>query len=220
MSRGAPWALVHMNLTNELSQLIDQLEPIARPGGQGRALMVMGAGRGDGASTIAREIARLTALRSQRGVWLFDLDFSTNPQAKATRAHGGTYDATFGRTPFWSVQTDGGRARVVARQTVIENLFVTELQRDAGRVSQIGLRPSEAYWRAVRDSIDIAIIDVPGNATAPLSMVADLDGVILVADERQRNSAGLLARRQAIESRGGVVAGMILNRSPVSRRAA
>ena len=79
MSRGAPWALVHMNLTNELSQLIDQLEPIARPGGQGRALMVMGAGRGDGASTIAREIARLTALRSPRGVWLFYLDFSTHP---------------------------------------------------------------------------------------------------------------------------------------------
>jgi Mrp family chromosome partitioning ATPase len=209
-----------MNLSNELSQLIDQLEPIARPGGQGRALMVMGAGRGVGASTIARELARLAALRSQRGVWLFDLDFSSNPQAKATRARGSTYDATFGRTPFWSVQAEGGRARIVSRQTVIENLFVTELQREAGSVRQVGLRPSEEYWRAVRDSIDLAVIDVPGHATAPLSMVADLDGVLLVADERQRNSAGLIARRQAIESRGGVVAGLILNRSPSPRRAA
>ena len=182
--------------------------------------MVMGAGRGVGASTIARELARLAALRSQRGVWLFDLDFSSNPQSKATRAQGATYDATFGRTPFWSLQTEGGRARIVSRQSVIPNLFVTELQRESGTVRQVGLRPSAEYWRAVRDSIDMAIIDVPGHATAPLSMVADLDGVVLVADARDSNSAGLVARRQAIESRGGIVAGLILNRSPAPRRVA
>ena len=74
-----------MNLTEDLSQLVDQLEPIARPGGQGRALMVMGASRGAGASTVARELARLAARRSHRGVWLFDLDFANNAQSEAAR---------------------------------------------------------------------------------------------------------------------------------------
>lgn len=202
-----------MNLTAELSQLIDQLEPIARPGGQGRALMVMGSRPGAGASTVARELARLAALRSQRGVWLYDLDFSDNAQARAARVQGPVFDAGLGREPFWSLRTGIGRARIVARQSVVANLFVTELQSDPDAVEQVGLRAAPDYWAAVREAIDLAIIDAPNNTKAPLSLVADLDGVILVADARDPNSAGILARRAAIEARGGVVAGLILNRT-------
>jgi len=209
-----------MNLTAELSQLIDQLEPIARPGGQGRALMVMGAGMGVGASSLARELARLAAQRSQRGVWLYDLDFANNAQADATRVQGQVYDAGFGRTPFWTIKTNGDRARIIARESVIPNLFVTQMQSESDDVKQIGLHASPEYWAAVRQSIDMAIIDVPGNSTAPLSMVGDLDGVILVADARHTNSEALAARRAAIEQRGGVVAGLILNRFNPARQAA
>lgn len=209
-----------MNLTAELSQLIDQLEPIARPGGQGRAIMVMGAGTGVGASCLARELARLAAQRSQRGVWLYDLDFANNSQADATRAQGQVYDSGFGRTPFWSIKTKGDRARIVARQSVIPNLFVTQMQSEFDTPKQIGLQASPDYWTAVRQSIDLAIIDVPGNSTAPLAMVSDLDGVILVADARYPNHEALAARREAIEQRGGIVAGLILNRFNPARQAA
>lgn len=202
-----------MNLTSDLSQLIDQLEPIARPGGEGRALMVMGSRRGAGASTVARELARLAALRSTRGVWLYDLDFMANAQADAARVHGPVFDAGFGRTPFWSLQLEAGRARVVARQSTVANLFVTQLQSEAGAVKQVALRPAADYWQAVRQSIDLAIIDAPSNSTAPLSLAADLDGIILVADARDPNGEGIAARRAAIEARGGVVAGLILNRT-------
>lgn len=209
-----------MNLTADLSQLIDQLEPIARPGGQGRALMVMGSRRGAGTSTVAREIARLAALRSERGVWLFDLDFGGNAQAKSVRAQGQAFDASFGRSPFWTVRSGEGRARIVARRSVVPNLYVTELQAEPGAVKGIALGAREEYWTALRQSIDLAVIDAPGNSKAPLSMVADLDGVILVADARDPNPQGLAARRAAIEERGGVVAGLILNRSGQMRRAA
>lgn len=209
-----------MNLTADLSQLIDQLEPIARPGGQGRALMVMGSRREAGTSTVAREIARLAALRSQRGVWLFDLDFGGNEQAEAVRVEGQPFDAGFGRDPFWTVRSGQGRARVVARRSAVPNLYVTQLQADPGAVQSIALGARPDYWAAVRQSIDLAIIDAPGNSKAPLSLVADLDGVILVADARDPNPAGLAARREAIEDRGGVVAGLILNRSGSMRSAA
>ena len=202
-----------MNLTAELSQLIDQLEPIARPGGRGRALMVMGSRPGAGASTVARELARLAALRSQRGVWLYDLDFSDNAQSRAARVQGPVFDASLGREPFWSLKTGTGRARIVARQSVVANLFVTELQSEPGSVEQVGLRAAPEYWTAVREAIDLAIIDAPSNSRAPLSLAADLDGIILVADARDPNSEGILARRAAIEARGGVVAGLILNRT-------
>ncbi|WP_417482052.1 hypothetical protein [Maricaulis sp.] len=202
-----------MNLTAELSQLIDQLEPIARPGGQGRALMVMGSRPGAGASTVARELARLAALRSQRGVWLYDLDFSGNAQSRAARVQGPAFDAALGREPFWALKTGRGRARIVARQSVVPNLFVSELQSEPGAVESVGLRAAPEYWSAVREAIDLAIIDAPSNSVAPLSLAADLDGVILVADARDPNGAGLQARRAAIEARGGVVAGLILNRT-------
>ena len=179
-----------MNLTAELSQLIDQLEPIARPGGHGRALMVMGSRPGAGASTVARELARLAALRSQRGVWLYDLDFSGNAQSRAARVHGPVFDAALGREPFWALQTVTGRARIVARQSVVPNLFVTEMQSDPGAVERVGLRAAPDYWAAIRESIDLAIIDAPSQSTAPLNLAADLD-----------------------EARGGVVAGLILNRT-------
>jgi hypothetical protein len=101
----------------------------------------------------------------------------------------------------------------VARQSVVANLFVTELQSEPGAVEQIGLRAAPEYWAAVREAIDLAIIDAPSNSKAPLSLAADLDGIILVADARDPNSEGILARRAAIEARGGVVAGLILNRT-------
>lgn len=202
-----------MNLTADLSQLIDELEPIARPGGQGRVLMVMGASRGAGASTVARELARLAARRSTRGVWLYDLDFNANAQAEATRVQGQAFDAGFGREPFWSLSTqDGEKARIIARQSAVPDLFVTALQARPGAVRQATIRAAPDYWAAVRGSVDLAVIDAPGNSRAPLSLVEDADGVILVADSRLSRVDGIQARRAAIEARGGVVAGLILNR--------
>lgn len=208
-----------MNLSEDLSQLIDQLEPIARPGGEGRVLMVMGASRGAGASTVARELARLAARRSRRGVWLFDLDFAANAQSRAARVQGPAFDAGFGRDPFWRISGDPRQARIVARESVAANLFVTQMQCRRA-VPEVTLHAASAYWDAVRQSIDLAIVDAPGDSRAPLALAGDMDGVILVADGRMTRSEGIAARRQAIEARGGVVAGIILNRAGPLRSAA
>ena len=209
-----------MNLTHDLSELVDQLEPIARPGGEGRVLMVMGGSRGAGASTIARELARLAAQRSSRGVWLYDLDFPGTSQSAAAHVRGEVFDARFGREPFWSIRSGQNPARIVARQSVVSNLFVTQLQARRGTVEQVGLRAAPEYWQAVRQSIDLAVIDAPASSRAPLAMVGDVDGVILVADARLSRTDGVLARRQSIEAHGGVVAGIILNRTGFERSVA
>ncbi|MBR9826268.1 MAG: CpsD/CapB family tyrosine-protein kinase [Alphaproteobacteria bacterium] len=205
-----------MNLSAELSQLVDQLEPIARPGGRGRALMVMGVSRGAGASTVARELARLASQRSQRGVWLFDLDFTDNAQARAARVSGPAYDASFGRDLPW--QLDGGQ--IILRRSSVQNLYVTEYHRNPGSALRASLRSAPDYWHAMRESIDLAIIDAPGQSRAPVELAGDMDGVILVADARHPNPEGVAARCAAIEARGGVVAGVILNRSEQARSAA
>lgn len=204
----------YIDLTAELIELVESLEPIGRPGGRGRVMMIMGAGRHTGASTVARELARIAAARSHRGVWLFDLDLGSNPQRRAlVQEAGGTFDASFGRNPFWRVEPEIARARLVARKAA-ERLYVTEFQRAPGEVQRLSLRPAPDYWNAVRQSIDLAVVDAPGNNRAVLALAADMDGVILVSDERRPNTDAINARREAIEARGGVVAGLILNRTP------
>jgi|TARA_R110002073_G_scaffold326208_1_gene505903 Flp pilus assembly CpaE family ATPase len=203
-----------IDLTPEMIEFAERLEPIARPGGNGRVLMFMGAGRGTGASTLARDFARIAAARSRRGVWLFDLDSEKNPQHKALSAQSGqVFDAGFGRDPYWRVEPETARARMVARRCA-DKLYVTEFQRAPGEVKRLTLRRAESYWAAVRRSIDMAIVDAPGMNKAVLAMVADMDGVILVADERRPSEDAIEARRAAIEARGGIVAGVILNRGP------
>lgn len=204
----------YIDLTAELIQLVERLEPIGRPGGRGRVMMIMGAGRQTGASTVAREFARIAAARSRRGVWLYDLDLGSNPQRRALVPQPGkAFDAGFGRNPFWRVEPEVARARLVARQAG-PHLYVTEFQRAPGEVQRLSLRPAPDYWNAVRQSIDLAVVDAPGNNRAVLALVGDMDGVILVSDERRPNPDAIKARKEAIESRGGVVAGLILNRSP------
>ena len=203
-----------IDLTPEMIEFTQRLEPIARPGGHGRVLMFMGAGRGTGASTLAREFARIAAARSKRGVWLFDLDHAKNPQRKILAPEGGqSFDASFGRTPFWDVEPATARARMVARKGG-NKLYVTEFQRAPGEVKRLNLRPAPDYWRAVRSSIDLAVVDASGMSRAVLALVADMDGVILIADERRPGTDAIEARRAAIEARGGIVAGVILNRGP------
>ena len=206
-----------MNLSSDMSTLIDQLEPISRPSGMGRVLMVMGTSRGAGASTVSRELARLSAVRSTRGVWLFDLDFKVNAQADACRVRPEAFDLSLGRETPWVLDEN---SRLTGRASSIDKLFVSRVERRPETRMQAALRSAPDYWSAVRQSIDLAVIDAPGQSRAPMNMVTDMDGVILVVDARADNFDGLHARRDAIETMGGVVAGVVVNRAGAYRSAA
>lgn len=210
-----------VDLSFEMQALVDQLEPIARPGGKGRVLMFLGASKHAGTSTIAREFARAAAERSRRGVWLFDLDFARNSHARALAGpEAQVFDASFGRNAFWRAEPLGAQARLVAKACA-DNLYVTEFQRARSGVERLEFGTAREYWNAVRGSIDLAVIDAPAASRATLPVAADADGVILVADEGSWNERSIAARRDAIERRGGVVAGIVCNRSrDMSRRVA
>ncbi len=200
----------------DMQALVSRLEPIARPGGQGRVLMFLGASRGAGASSVARAFARAAARRSRRGVWLIDLDFARNAQAQALVSPGASsFDASFGRDPFWQAEPVSAQARLVARPAG-EHLYITEFQRSRASIERLQFRSAQAYWNAVRGSIDLAVLDAPGAGRAVLPVAGDSDGVILVADESRWDERSIAARRHAIEQQGGRVVGIVCNRSRYS----
>jgi hypothetical protein len=187
----------------------------AATGGTGAAVMFLGARRGDGVSMIARNFATLSAARAARSVWLLDLDFFSGGQFEAlggaSGRFGGPFDMTFGRMPFWRASPraiDGGQGEgaVVGYRSTHEKLFVSRFSRSALRPDQkLQVAPAPDYWRAVRNSVDMTVVDAPAleQSRAGLALVADMDGVVLVIDNDHGDVRDAIDMRDEVIGRGG-----------------
>ena len=191
-------------------------------GGAGAAVMFLGARRGDGVSAIARNFAHLSASRAARSVWLLDLDFFTNGQFEALEGSsgrfGGPFDMTFGRAPFWKASPraeDGsqGQGALVSYSTLTEKLFVSRFNKNALRPAQkLQVTPAPDYWRAVRHSIDMTVVDAPPleQSRAGLALVSDMDGVVLVIDNDNGDVRDAIEMRDEVTARGGRCLGIVV----------
>ncbi|HST92594.1 MAG TPA: hfsB, partial [Brevundimonas sp.] len=63
-----------VDLTSEMAALWAALGPA--PGHRGRVVQIAAANTGEGVSTVAREYARLAAVRARKPVWLVDADLA------------------------------------------------------------------------------------------------------------------------------------------------
>src|SRR5688572_18129146 len=70
-----------VDLTSEMAALWAALGPA--PGHRGRVIQIAAANSGEGVSTVAREYARLAAVRARRPVWLVDADLAQQGQLEA-----------------------------------------------------------------------------------------------------------------------------------------
>jgi Mrp family chromosome partitioning ATPase len=195
----------------------------AATGGAGAAVMFMGARRGDGVSTISRGFAKLSATRAARSVWLLDLDFFADGQFEAlggsSGRFSGPFDMTFGRMPFWKASPrapDGsqGEGAVIGYRTTTDKLFVSRFSKSALRADQkLQVAPAPDYWRAVRDNVDMTIIDAPPleQSRAGLALVADMDGVVLVIDNEHGDVRDAIEMRDEIIGRGGRCLGIVVS---------
>lgn len=221
-----------VDLTSEMTQLWTSLGSWIP--GRARVIQFVSASRGEGASTIAREFARLACGRVRRAVWLVDLDMVEAVQhtailkeAKRFGAMGPEKPASPDGSMFFTVQPParGPDGRVwpdarylAARQVGGRNLWVTRFRNELLRGGQQPhLLPSEGYWTALRQHADVVIIDSPSadrsNAALTLAPLADTTVLVVAADNGDvRGTAGL---RDNIASAGGRCAGIVFNRAQV-----
>jgi len=151
-----------------------------------------------------------------RPVWLYDLDFSSNHQASASRLNGEAFAGELAGLRFWRAEP-GGAGRLALRRRADAPIYVSRFERSAGAVRRVVFHPSAEYWRKARRSCGLVLVDAPYGSAGVTSLAADMDGVILVADAARdgRGAADMLADR--IEASGGRVLGVVLNSAAQGR---
>ena len=203
--------------------------------GRARIVQVVAARRGEGASTVARELALFAAKRAGRSVWLVDMDLLASPQFAAVGAEADRYGvlgepaaASPDGSIFFTVQppalSPDGQAwpdarYLCAHRAGASRLWVTRFRREGLKGRQaVHILPTGDYWTALRKYADLIVVDCPSpeRSQAALTVAPFMDQTVLVvaADEPDVRAPAQL--RDAIISAGGTVAGIFFNRTTVS----
>jgi Mrp family chromosome partitioning ATPase len=219
-----------VDLTAEMTSLWAALGPA--PADRGRVIQFVSSTSGEGTSTVAREFARLAAVRARKPVWLVDADLEAQPQMAAIASEperfgglGRVAGASPNGSSFFTVQPPArdraGRPvsdaqMMIARPALGARLYVTRVRMEALRTGQrTHILPVGAYWEAMRAHADYVVVDCPAaersDAAAALAPFMDASVIVLAADDTEAGAAAAL--RDSIEVAGGRVAGLVFNRA-------
>lgn len=199
--------------------------------GRARIVQVVAARRGEGSSTIARELAFFAARRAGRSVWLVDLDLLTSPQhatlglqAERYGALGEPAAASPDGSMFFTVQpvsrgADGQpwpAARYLSAHRVGQaRWWVTRFRREALKGTQtVHIMPTIDYWTALRKYADLIIVDCPSSqrSQAAITVAPFMDQTVLVVAAEEADVRAPAALRDSITAAGGTVSGLFFNR--------
>lgn len=219
-----------IDLTSEMAALWAALGPA--PGHRGRVVQIAAANTGEGVSTVAREYARLAAVRARRPVWLIDADLAQQGQMEAVAGS----PERFGQPGKAAIATPDGSiffavtprvldragkpvhpARLLtARPCLGGRLWVTRFAAEGLRAGQRAEILADArYWDALRKHADTVVIDSPASdrsdAAVTLAPLVDATVLVVAAESTAANEPLLL--RDEIEASGGRIAGLVVNRS-------
>ena len=225
-----------VDLNAEMSELWASLG--APAAGRARVIQVVAARRGEGTSTVARELAWFAAKRAGRSVWLVDLDL-----------HGATQHLAFSQDPerfgalgepaaaspdgsiFFTVQPqarmpDGQPwpdARYLSAHRVGQvRLWVTRFRREALRGRQtVHVMPTGDYWNALRKYADLVIVDCPSpeRSQSAITVAPFMDQTLMVVAADEPDFRAPVGLRDAIAAAGGNVSGLFFNRVTVEQPA-
>ncbi|MDO1560334.1 hfsB [Brevundimonas sp. 2R-24] len=224
-----------VDLTTEMAALWGALGP-ARAG-RGRVLLFVAARSGEGTSTVAREFARLAAVRARKPVWLVDGDVREPRQQAEVAAEPDRFGA-LGREA--SASPDGsaffaihprlkdregkplppGRL-LTARPCLGGRLWVARVRTDRLSPShRLEAVSAPGYWNLMRGHADTVVVDCPAADRSDLALTlagtADQVVQIVSADASEANDHALL--RAELEAAGARMAGLVFNRAPEAPR--
>lgn len=219
-----------IDLTSEMAALWAALGPA--PAHRGRVIQIAAANSGEGASTVAREYARLAAVRARKPVWLIDADLAQQGQLDAVLAE----PARFGKPGKAAVATPDGSiffavtprlmdrqgrpvhpARMISGQPFLGGrLWVTRFAGEALRSGQRAeIVADPRYWDALRRHADTVVIDSPAadRSDAAIALAPLVEATVLVVAAGSTAPTEPVILRDEIDAAGGRIAGLVVNRS-------
>lgn len=224
-----------VDLTDEIAELWSAL---GAPGaGRTRIVQLVAARRGEGVSSVARELAHYACRRGMRSVWLVDLDILAGAQYSAISSEQDRY----GRLgPAASASPDGsmfftmrppalsGDGRPVPDARYLSAHQVGDARWWVTRFRSEGLRPGQnlhvlgnpAYWATLRKHVDLIIVDCPSvdRSKAALTLAKNMDQTVIVVAADEPDVRPPAALRDALTEAGAKIAGIFFNRAEVGRR--
>ena len=221
-----------VDLSVEASELWTSLG--AQSPGRGRTVQLVAARRGEGVSTLARELALAAARRGDLTVWLVDLDLLSSPQHDAFASEAARFGdlgppvaASPDGSMFFTVQPPGvtkdglgipDASYLQAHRLGELRLWVTRFRREAltGRQG-VHVLPTREYWNALRKHADVIIVDCPSvdRSQAAIALAPAMDQTVLVVAADEPDIAAPAALRDALSAAGAQVSGLFFNRAVV-----
>ena len=217
-----------------MRDLREDLEPVWRaaarvsaPAPGGRVLMFTSARVGEGVTSLAASFGCIAARRSDKPVWMVDLDLRRNPVfqgfqdgfARDVGKPGRAYDASLREEPIYRIapRVEGARQSKLLTAHDIDGLplLVTRFRGDRLKPGQkVRTQQAPGWWQALRGISSWAIVDAPAleRSSAATTMASVVDGIILVVTADQTTAAEIDAARQELEAQNGRVLGVVMNR--------
>lgn len=221
-----------VDLSREMADLLAAFGP-ASPG-RGRAVQFVAAASGEGTSTVAREFARLAAVRGSRPTWLVDLDLLSDAQFQAVSLDpdgfgevSGPSAATPDGSMFFAVQppsrSPDGRpwadARYLSAHAALDRrLWVTRFRAEMLTPGQsVRVLRATGWWESLRRHADWIVVDSPSTerSSVALALAPMMDATVLVVGAEKTDAALHAGLRDAVVAAGGHCAGVVLNRVKV-----
>lgn len=218
-----------VDLSSEMGELWASLRGSVT--GRGRVIQITAARRGEGVSTVARELALFATRRAGRSVWLVDLDLIAAPQhatiANAAARYGALSEpvqASPDGSMFFTVQPQAQTAAgeiwpdaqyLAAYRVGSARWWVTRFQRERLVAGQgVHVLPASHYWDSLRSVVDLVIVDGPSpeRSRAALTVSPFMDQTVLVVAADEPDIEAPARMRDAVAAAGGDVVGLFFNR--------
>ena len=195
------------DLDREMSRLAAALNAVERPEGEGIVIHIAAVQAGEGASTLARELATHLADHSRRPILLVDGDDDGRAQARwfGLAASEGIADRHLDGRPIEPAFAPIGNSP----------LHVGLLADDPAAITSATERQSmAALYTHFRRNFAVTIVDCPPLADAPdmVALSRHADGVVLLVEAGRTRGPVVSRARDMIADAGGRVLGVALNK--------
>ena len=195
-----------LTMEEEMLCLYKTIESLL-PHPSGRIIQFISSRRGEGTSTIVRELAVVAALKIGKSVLLLDAD----------RLHPS-------QDQYFSIQSENGWQDAVKNHELIlktlyqvENspLFVSPSSNSHSSTPEIfDSLTFQNYWKNLGERFDLILVDSPPLASSPdgLAIAPKVDGVILVLEAEKTHWKVAESLKEKIVKVDGNVLGIVFNK--------